>query len=124
MFRYLPESLKEKLRLRAGVTRRSRLLHLRRAGFHPSLPVRRLADVASESGFTGAAFLKLDLQGHELEALAVPLIADVIAAFSAKGCRLHDIFGANHRSRHLALWQTDLVFVRTDSPLVAIVDWA
>jgi FkbM family methyltransferase len=236
MLRYLPESLKERLRLKAGaITQRARLLNLRRAGFHPSriidggafrgewsllareifpdahllliepqphlkdhlsdvcarldrarlqsallgressvarfavaasnsrvvspeyqpsdaetvveLPVRRLADIATDTGFTGAEFLKLDLQGHELEALAgagllfgnaevilievslipiggVPLIADVMTSFSQKGYRLYDIFGANHRPLDGALWQSDLVFVRLDSPLIASSRWS
>ena len=235
MLRFLPENLKEKLRLRAGaITQRSRLLNLRSAGFSPTriidagafrgewsalareifpaahllliepqphlkshligicdrlgqarlqsallgrapatarfavsasnsriipldyspagetiieLPIRRLEDIAIETSFADAEFIKLDLQGHELEALAgagplfghaevilievslipiggVPLIADVIGAFSAKGYRLYDIFGANHRPRDGALWQTDLVFVRTNSPLVASSEWA
>lgn len=236
MLRFLPESLKEKLRLRAGaITQRSRILNLHRAGFRPAriidagafrgewstlareifpdaqllliepqprlknhlldvcaqlgraalqpallgrapstarfavaasnsriipadyapspleviveLPVRRLADIAAETAFDDAQFLKLDLQGHELEALAgagplfgraevilievslipiggVPLIAEVITAFSEKGYRLYDIFGANHRRLDGALWQTDLIFVRVNSPLVASSDWA
>lgn len=236
MLRFLPESLKEKLRARAGaITQRARLANLRRAGFNPSqvidagafhghwallardifpeaqllliepqphlaarldalcrelgratpksvllgrqssvarfiiaesnsrfappghkpmhgetiidLPVSTLEQVAAETGFDKAGFLKLDLQGHELEVLAAagplfgsaevilietslipiggaPMIADVIALFSAKGYRLYDIFGANHRPRDLALWQTDLLFVRHDSPLIASADWA
>lgn len=236
MIRFLPESLKEKLRLRAGaVTARSRLINLRRAGFSPSriidagayqgdwavlareifpsahllliepqphmtahlqavcarvgqarlesallgrasstvpftlaasnsrvvhpgyqggpnetlmeLPVRRLDDIARETGFDRADFLKLDLQGYELEALAgagslfgqveviltevslipiggAPLATDVITAFVEKGYQLYDIFGANHRHRDGALWQTDLLFVRKDSPLVASREWA
>jgi len=236
MLRFLPESLKEKLRRRAGaITPGARMQNLRRAGFSPAriidagayqgdwavlaretfptahllliepqprmaarlqavcsrigqarlesallgressdvrfaiaasnsrivyqgyqpgpgetvldLPVRRLDDIARETGFDRAEFLKLDLQGHELEALAgagalfglaeviltevslipvggVPVIADVIAAFSEKGYRLYDIFGSNHRKRDGALWQTDLLFVRLNSPLVASSDWA
>ena len=234
MLRFLPESLKEKLRMRAGaITQRSRLLNLRSAGFSPAriidagafrgewsalareifpaahllliepqphleshllgvcarlgqarlqsallgrapatarfavsasnsriiphdyspagetiieLPIRRLEDIAAETSFADAEFLKLDLQGHELEALASagplfgnaevvlieaslipigggPLISDVISTFSQKGYRLYDIFGANHRPRDGALWQTDLVFVRRNSSLVANSDW-
>lgn len=234
--RFLPDSLKEKLRVRAGaITAQSRLANLRQAGFRPhriidagafqgdwaklariifpdsqllliepqphlaaplqklcaqlgnatvrsallgrvpasvpfliaetnsriapadyqpqpgeqivSLPVRTLADLAAETGFADCDFLKLDLQGHELEALASasdlfgraeviltevswipignpPLAAEVIATFSAKGYRLYDIFGWNYRPRDHALWQTDLLFVRHDSPLIESSAWA
>ncbi len=111
------------------------------------LPLRRLEDLAAETGFSDATFLKLDLQGHELEALAgagplfgrvevvlievslipigdVPLLAEVVAAFAAKGYRVYDIIGPNHRPLDRALWQTDLIFVRLDSPLVANNAWS
>ncbi len=109
--------------------------------------VRTLLDVASEHGFAACDFLKLDLQGHELSALAgagpmfgrcevimtevswlrigdVPLVQEVIAAFVAKGYRPYDVLGHNYRRRDRALWQTDLIFVREDSPLIASREWA
>jgi len=112
-----------------------------------TLPIRSLADIAASSGFADCDFLKLDLQGHELEALAgagelfgraevilieiswipiggTPLLAEVIDAFTAKGYRAYDIFGHNHRPRDGALWQTDIIFVRHDSPLIASSDWS
>lgn len=236
MFRFLPESLKEKLRLRAGaITVRSRLANLARAGFQPrriidagafhgewaglareifpaaellliepqphleahlrgvcqtlgraslrpvllgraassarfaiaasnsrivpssyvptpaetivDLPILPLPEVVAAAGFGDCEFLKLDLQGHELEALAgagelfgrveviltevswipiggPPLLAEVIAAFEDRGYRAYDIFGCNYRRRDRALWQTDLIFVRRDSALLASADWA
>lgn len=123
------------------------------AGYQPApgetvaeLSVSTLASVAADSGFAACDLLKLDLQGHELEALAgagdlfgrievivvevswipiggAPLVGDVLAAFAARGYRAYDIFGSNHRPRDGALWQTDLVFVRLDSPLLASADW-
>ena len=106
-----------------------------------------LADIAVKEGFTGCDLLKLDLQGHELEALSgagsllgrcevimteaswlrigdVPLAHEVIARFDAAGYRLYDVFGQNYRPLDGALWQTDFVFVRADSPLLADLRWS
>lgn len=107
----------------------------------------RLADLAQAAGFETCGLLKLDLQGHELEALAgagalfgsceviqtevswlrigeVPLVGEVIQRFEAAGYRLYDVFGHNYRPLDGALWQTDFVFVRTDSRLIADLNWA
>jgi FkbM family methyltransferase len=112
------------------------------AGQVVSIPVVTLAEVAAEEGFTDCGFLKLDLQGHELEALAgagalfgsaeaillesswlpigeCPLAAEVIATVSARGYQLYDVMGFNYRPLDRALWQTDFLFVRRDSPLLA-----
>jgi len=233
--RYLPDSLKERLRLRAGaVTMRSRLENLRRAGFSPRqiidagayhgewtqlahtvfplahllliepqpalsvslnllcaglpsarlrpcllgrtegeaafllqesnsrvvptdypaghgesvvrIPVGTLAQIAREEGFEKCELLKLDLQGHELEALAgageifgktevilcevswlrigdVPIVAEVLAAFTARGYRPYDVMGFNYRPLDRALWQTDFLFVLETSPLVTSRQW-
>ena len=106
-----------------------------------------LADIATQEGFTECDLLKLDLQGHELEALSgagelfgrceviiaeaswlrigdVPLAHEVIARFGSAGYRLYDVFGHNYRPLDRALWQTDFVFVRTDSPLLADLRWS
>jgi FkbM family methyltransferase len=111
------------------------------------LPVERLATIAAETDFADCDFLKLDLQGHELSALDgadalfgrieviqtevswlqigdVPVVHEVIARFTARGYRLYDIFGFNYRPLDRALWQTDLVFVRQDSPLIRSRAWA
>ena len=111
------------------------------------LPVSRLADLAARNGFDDCDYLKLDLQGHELKALAgagdlfgrieviqtevsvlrigdVPLAHEVIASFEAKGYRLYDTFGFNYRPKDHALWQLDFVFVRQDSRLISSRDWA
>ncbi|MFM8719717.1 MAG: FkbM family methyltransferase [Chthoniobacterales bacterium] len=235
-FKYLPEALKEKLRVRAGaITLAGRLQNLKRAGFRPkeivdagafrgdwtraaqtvfpearflliepqsdcgealrgmllpdgkvrlaqtllgkengevrflvegtnsrilaadrnpgpdarveTYPVDTLQDVARKEGFEKPDFIKLDLQGHELEALAgagdlfgscevfmvevswlqigdAPLMQDVMSAFIAKGYRPYDICGHNYRPKDGALWQSDIIFVREDSPLIASKDWA
>jgi FkbM family methyltransferase len=113
-----------------------------------SIPVDTLAEIAADEGFTDCGFLKLDLQGYELEALAgagalfgsaeaillesswlpigdCPLAAEVIATVSARGYQLYDVMGFNYRPLDRALWQTDFLFVRQDSPLLARRrDWA
>lgn len=110
-------------------------------------PVDTLQDVARREGFERPDFIKLDLQGHELEALAgagdlfgtcevfmvevswlrigeVPLMHEVMRVFTGKGYRPYDIGGHNYRPKDGALWQSDIMFVREDSPLVASRDWA
>jgi len=109
------------------------------------LEVETLEAVAAAEGFGACDLLKLDLQGHELPALAgagalfgrvevilvevswlpiggVPLVHEVCAAFRARGYQLYDILGFNYRPLDGALWQSDLMFVRRDSPLLAAQD--
>jgi FkbM family methyltransferase len=104
--------------------------------------VETLLAIAEEEGFADCNLLKLDLQGHELEALGgagpifgqceviitevswlpignPPLAHEVIQQFVARGYRLYDVFGLNHGAKNGALWQTDFTFVRTDSRLIA-----
>ena len=110
-------------------------------------PVATLEGVAREEGFFDAELIKLDLQGHELEALAgagelfgrcelflvevswlrigeVPLMHEVLRLFVDKGYQPYDILGHNYRRRDRALWQTDIMFARGDSPLIASREWA
>lgn len=107
-----------------------------------SIETEKLADIAAIEGFSDCDFLKLDLQGHELNALAgagalfgsvevilmecswlpigpVPLAAEAIATVYARGYQLYDVMGFNYRPLDQALWQTDFLFVRRDSPLLA-----
>lgn len=96
-----------------------------------------LLDTASSS----VDFLKLDVQGYELEVLSgaiqslrsakavlmeasliganagCPLILDVMRFMDSFGFRLLDIC-TQIRRRDGALWQTDLLFVRVDSGLL------
>jgi FkbM family methyltransferase len=106
------------------------------------LEVETLAAVADAEGFSQCDLLKLDLQGHELPALTGagdlfgqveviimevswlpigggPLIHEVIELFHRRGYRLYDILGFNYRPFDRALWQTDLIFVRRNSALLA-----
>jgi len=89
-------------------------------------------------GWNKIDFLKIDVQGYELEVLAgalkylsncefvlmeaslipvnkgCPLIADVIAFMDKQGFRLLD-FCSQIRRKDKALWQTDLLFIREGS---------
>jgi FkbM family methyltransferase len=106
------------------------------------LEVETLKDIADQEGFAKCDMLKLDLQGQELQALGgaddlfgqievivtevswlsignVPLVLEVAEAFRRRNYQLYDVFGLNYRPLDRALWQTDVVFVRRDSALLA-----
>jgi FkbM family methyltransferase len=93
------------------------------------------------------AFLKLDLQGYELEALGggervlrsievvltevsffaqayVPSIPTLIAFFSKREFELFDIAALSGRRRDDRLKQGDLVFVKRGSPLLSDTSWS
>lgn len=92
------------------------------------------------------ALLKLDLQGHELDALRggtkslssievvltevsfyvqsrIPMVAEVIAFMSGVGFVLYDIAALSGRRRDNRLREGDLVFVRQDSQLLEDRRW-
>lgn len=105
------------------------------------LPVTTIDTLVEASGLPAPDFVKLDLQGYELEALkgaskalstadhvllevsfwqyneGSPLIHDVLAWMNAAGFVAYDIFDISRR-RDGVLLQADLLFVRHDSVLL------
>ena len=108
-----------------------------------TLPMRRLDDIVAEQDLPGPYFLKLDVQGYELEVLrggietlrtsevallevslleynkGAPLVAEIIAFLAAEGFVPYDICSQRRRYADDALFQSDFIFVREDSPLRA-----
>jgi len=111
------------------------------------VPVATIESLLGSRDFTDRCLLKLDLQGHELEALSgagswfgraeailvevswlrigdVPIVGEVMAAFREKGYVAYDIFNHRNRPRDGALWQADIIFVQTGSALIGSRSWA
>jgi FkbM family methyltransferase len=112
-----------------------------------TLPMSTLDAVVAESGFGPPDFIKLDVQGYELEVLrggpaalaaaevvlmevnlipintGAPLLADTVAFMADRGFRAYDVCTWTRRPLDGALWQTDMLFARDSSPLVASTRW-
>lgn len=106
------------------------------------LPMYTLDEQLQYRGINKVDFIKLDVQGYELEVLkgadialstaevilmevslieinkGAPLIAEVMAFMTNKGFVCYDICSIMRRPLDKALWQTDLIFVKQDSKLI------
>ena len=106
-----------------------------------------LAHVLSGRPFFIPNLLKLDLQGHELQALlgagetlsrfeviilemsvipigGAPSFAEVNKFFEHHGYRLYDVLPQYDRPLDGALWQLDAFYARGDSSLIASTSWS
>lgn len=111
-----------------------------------SLPCTTLETILQERpGFT-PNLLKLDLQGHELQAMhgagatlsrfeviicdlsvipigGVPAFAEVNRFFEEQGYQFYDVLPQYDRPLDGALWQVDAFYVRSKSILIASTQW-
>lgn len=113
-----------------------------------SIPMTTLDEVTAGSKFARPDFIKLDVQGYELEVLkggekilrsaqavlmevnllpildGAPLFHEAVHFMGERGFRLYDLCTFFRRPYDGALWQVDAIFVRSSSPLVASRRWA
>lgn len=106
-------------------------------------PMTTLDALLAEAGWDGVDFLKLDVQGYELEILKgagktlrgvevilmevsllgvyeeAPLLHDVTRFMAEQGFRAYDICSFIRRPLDNALWQSDFIFVSESSQLLA-----
>jgi FkbM family methyltransferase len=110
--------------------------------------MRTVDEIVSELRLSPPDFLKLDVQGYELEVLkgaedtldrlkvilaevnfldihrGVPLVADVVAWLKERDWVVYDICGITRRPLDSALWQADFIFVPRDSSFRANKQWS
>lgn len=113
-----------------------------------SVAVTTLDKFTANTVFAQPDFIKLDVQGYELEVLrggelalasaeavfmevnllgvldGVPLFHEATQFMSERGFQVYDICTFFRRPYDGALWQLDVIFVRSSSPLVASMRWA
>jgi len=112
------------------------------------MPMTTLDAITAGTRFERPDFLKLDVQGYELEVLkggeqllesvevvmmevnliavyeGAPLAHEVVSYMAARGFRVYDVCTFFRRPYDNALWQMDMIFVRATSPLMASTRWA
>lgn len=106
-----------------------------------------LDELIASTGFPQPAMIKLDVQGYELEVMrggaqtlagaevvlmevnllpiyeGAPLLHETVAFMADNGFRAYDFCSAMRRPLDEALFQTDMIFVRQDSPIIASKRW-
>jgi FkbM family methyltransferase len=111
-------------------------------------PMRTMGQIVKDRHLGIPDLLKLDVQGYELEVLKgaedllhhvsvivaevnfldihrrVPLVADVVSWLHDRDWVAYDICGITRRPLDHALWQADLIFVRTTSVLRSNKNWS
>ena len=105
-------------------------------------PMQTLDDLLAKQGLGRADFLKLDVQGYELEVLkgasttlgqaeavlmevslipinqGAPLLHEAVSFMADRGFRVYDVCSFIRRPLDRALWQSDFIFVSNESKLV------
>ena len=113
-----------------------------------SVSMTTLDKFTANTVFARPDFIKLDVQGYELEVLrggelalasaeailmevnlldileGAPLFHEATQFMSERGFQVYDICTFFRRPYDGALWQVDVIFVRSSSPLVASKRWA
>jgi FkbM family methyltransferase len=106
-----------------------------------------LDELLGSEEFPQPALIKLDVQGYELEVLrggaqalaraevvlmevnllpiyeGAPLLHETVAFMTDSGFRAYDFCSAMRRPLDGALFQTDMIFVRHDSPIIGSKRW-
>jgi FkbM family methyltransferase len=118
------------------------------ARYTVDLPMTTLAALTEGTPFCQPDFIKLDVQGYELEVLkggprliesaeavllevnlieintGAPLFSEVTRFMVERNLRLYDVCTFIRRPYDMALWQVDAIFVKDTSPLVESRRWA
>jgi FkbM family methyltransferase len=121
--------------------RQTSLLDDTKAGSRRTSPIHRLDDLVSSGTVPPPDFIKLDVQGFELEVLAggeramrharalllevsfvafhpgMPTIDAVLEFMKPRGFVWHDALGILRRPGDDCLWQMDALFLKADDPL-------
>lgn len=112
-----------------------------------SLDMVTLDELVASTHFPPAQLIKLDVQGYELEVLrggprtlaavdvvlmevsllplykGAPILHEVVAFMADNGFSVYDFLSERRRPVDDALFQTDLLFVRSSSPLIGEKPW-